>query len=81
MGRIIGWGEGQGPEAIEQTQNVTKSLNRTQVLRWRTQGLTKSWVEKQLSSYTNAMTNATKLSKNAQLVHRKELMEQILKLW
>jgi hypothetical protein len=43
-------------------------------------GLTKQWVEKQLSLYKIAETIPSKLT-NYQLLPRKVLMEKILSLW
>ncbi|MBL1222031.1 type IV secretion protein Rhs [Chryseobacterium sp. L7] len=81
FGRIIGWGESQSAKAVEQTINVTKNLTRSQVKSWAKQGLTKHWVQDQLSKYSNALIKGGDKLKNTQLMHRKELMEKILHLW
>jgi hypothetical protein len=81
FGRVIGWGEGQLPAAVEQTISVTQNLTKSQVESWAGQGLTKSWVEKQLASYTKALEAGGDKLKNVQLLPRKQLMEKILSLW
>ena len=81
-GRLIGWGEGQSAEAVQQTINVTENLTAKQVGRWARKGLSKDWVEENLESYNSALAKGgIKVSKNAQLVHRQALMEKTLKLW
>lgn len=81
MGKIIGWGEGQTDEAIQQTINVTKNLTKSQIKGWAKKGLTKSWVQDQLNKYSSSLIKGNKKLKNTQLIHRKELMEKILELW
>ncbi len=48
---------------------------------WAKQGLTKSWVQDQLTKYTSALIKGGAKLDNKQLIHRKELMEKILELW
>jgi RHS repeat-associated protein len=81
IGKIIGWGEGQGAEAVEQTINVAKNLTKSQVKGWAKSGVTKAWVQEQLSAYSRALMKGGDKLKNTQLIHRKELMEKILSLW
>ena len=81
LGKLIGWGEGQGAAAVNQTINVTKNLTKSQVRRLSKQGLTREWVEIQLSKYSNALNKGGSKLKNDQLIHRKGLMEKILDLW
>lgn len=81
MGRIIGWGENQTAEAVNQTINVTKNLTRSQIRSWAYKGLTRPWVEKQLKFYTNSINKGGKKLDNKQLEYRKELMEKMLGLW
>ncbi|UIR56448.1 RHS repeat-associated core domain-containing protein [Sphingobacterium sp. SRCM116780] len=81
MGRIIGWGEKQSIEAVQQTINITKNLTKAQLRGWVKQGLTKSWVQDQLSKYSASLAKAGDKLKNTQLAHRKEMMEKILNLW
>ncbi|TWV90574.1 hypothetical protein [Chitinophaga pinensis] len=80
-GKIIGWGEGQSAEAVQQTIDVIKKLSRSQVKEWARRGLSKSWVKDQLAKYSKSLALGGDKLKNAQLIHRKELMEKILKLW
>ena len=44
-------------------------------------GLTREWVEQQLSMYRKALGSGGPKLKNKQLIPRKELMEKILELW
>jgi hypothetical protein len=81
VGEIIGWGEGQTEEAVQQTINLTKNLSKSQLHDWINKGLTKSWVEKQLASYTKSLLKGKEKLNNKQILLRKELMEKILKLW
>ena len=81
LGKVIGWGEGQGAEAVQQTINVAKNLTKSQVKKWAKQGLTKSWVQDQLAKYSSSVIKGGDKLKNTQLMHRKELMEKILNLW
>ena len=81
LGKIIGWGEGQTVEAIQQTINVSKNLTKFQVQEWAKQGLTKSWVQNQLTIYSKSLMKGGDKLKNTQLIHRKELMFKILELW
>jgi predicted RNA-binding protein YlqC (UPF0109 family) len=81
MGRIIGWGEGKTAEAVQQTINVTKNLNKQQIQDWAKQGLTKDWVQKQLDAYSKALSKGGKKLDNINLLPRKQLMEKILELW
>lgn len=81
LGKIIGWGEGQTIEAVQQTINVTNNLTKSQVQAWAKLGLTKSWVQDQLGKYSSSLAKGGDKLKNTQLIHRKELMEKILSLW
>jgi hypothetical protein len=45
MGKLIGWGEGKGAEAVQQTVDATKNLTKAQSRKWEKQGLIKVWVE------------------------------------
>jgi hypothetical protein len=81
LGRIIGWGEGQGATAVQQTINTTQNLTRSQVQGWAKQGLTKSWVQDQLTKYSSSLMKGGDKLINTQLMHRKALIEKILNLW
>jgi hypothetical protein len=80
-GKIIGWGEGQGANAVQKTIDLSRNLTTSQVRSWAQQGLSKKWVENQLTKYSNAIANGGAKLQNTQLIHRQELMQNILKKW
>jgi RHS repeat-associated protein len=81
MGNLIGWGTGQSAEAVAKTVNVTRQLTQQRVAQLAQQGLTRQWVEQQLSFYTRALGQGGGKLNNAQLLPRKQLMEKLLELW
>lgn len=66
---------------MQKTIDLTKNLTKSQVQGFAKQGVTKEWVQKNLSSYIGAFEKAGAKLKNTQLAHRKELMEKIISLW
>lgn len=73
--------DGRLLEAVQQTVDVTKNLTKAQIRKWEKQGLTKVWVEGQLTKYTASLAKGADKLKNSHLIPRKELMEKILELW
>jgi uncharacterized protein RhaS with RHS repeats len=81
MGEIIDWGTGQSEEALEKTIKLTENLTTEQIEAWKEQGVTKEFVEEQLEKYIRSIEKAGQKLDNKQLLPRKALMEEILKLW
>jgi hypothetical protein len=81
LGKVIGWGRGQSPEAIAKTFEVTKNVTTSAIEKMMEQGLTKEWVTRQLGMYSEAIKGGTDKLRNAQLLPRAELMKKILDLW
>jgi len=79
--RIIGWGQGQTARAVEQTRQVLGTISEARVVEMIKQGLTRDWVQSQLSLYEKALQNAHMVAKNAQLQPRADLMRAILNCW
>ena len=84
--QIVKWGRGQGADDVAQTIARTRGLTSDGVREMAKQGLTREWVEKQLSLYRKALEKGgDKLRndklRNEQLLPRRELMERILELW
>jgi RHS repeat-associated protein len=81
VGKLIGWGEGQGFMAVAKTRITTFFLTKETVHRVARMGMTKQWVEKQLASYTKSLLTKPNATINTQIFARKALMEKILRLW
>jgi len=80
QGAIIGWGTGQSAAAVAQTQQVTAYLTATRVTSLIARGLSKEWVEGQLTMYLAKIAAGGAGLNNTQLFARKECMEKILSL-
>src|SRR5690606_2904324 len=80
-GEIIGWGTGQDSQAVKQTIRATEDLTPEKVTEMIAKGLDRTWVEQQLRMYNKALEKGGAKLKNKQLLHRKALMEKILRLW
>lgn len=78
---IIRWGERQTEGGVSKTIARTQEVNTQVVQGMKDQGLPKSWVEGQLSSYVSKAGQGGKALENKQLIPRIDLMIKILKNW
>jgi RHS repeat-associated protein len=78
LGKIIGWGTNQSPADVAQTIRVTRELTQSRVAELVRQGVTREWVQKQLTAYQQALEAGGKKLDNTQLLPRIELMKKLL---
>jgi hypothetical protein len=79
---IMEWGEGNSPESVKKTEDVTASLTRKKVEEMITKkGLTKESTLENVELYENAARNPVKVAKNTQLLPRLRLLRRLLELW
>jgi hypothetical protein len=79
-GNIVGWGTSNSPEAVRQTEAVTRSLTTERVQQMQASGLTRTWVVENLAKYERAAAAGGDKLRNAQLLPRLALMRRLLEL-
>lgn len=80
QGEILGWGNGQTQEAIDQTNKVTNNLTPERVQEMINDGLSKDYVRQTLEKYEANLAEG-KLSTNKQAIPRYQLLRKVLELW
>lgn len=81
IGEAIGWGTGQTAQAVAQTEAVTQSVTTQGIRQMITRGLTREWVQAQLTQYEAAIARGGAKLLNKQLLPRLALMRRLLELW
>lgn len=71
----------RGAETVKQTWEVTKNITKEGVRQLNKQGVTKKWVQDQLSKYLSSAAKGGAKLRNAQMEARTELMKKILENW